>query len=327
MKVKIRDLDKDLRAMGVIAKIFMSSVPKKKGKAHNSQPSNPSAWNRTKKLPNSKYVPRGDGTDLRILVLESENRNRSKLVPGILWIHGGGYALGSPERILYLMPKVILKERESVIVSPEYRLSVEKPYPAALEDCYQTLVWMKDHAKELGIRDDQIFVGGESAGGGLAIALCLYARDKAEVNVAFQMPMYPMIDDRLTTDSMKDNNAPIWNVKQNIAAWNLYLEGVDRENVPQYAAPARETDYRNLPPAVTFIGGVDAFRDETLEYVEHLKQAGIPVDFKLFKGSFHSSEAMAPWAKSSKEAVEFFMSSYDYACNNYFRPQKQGETK
>jgi len=322
VKVRIRDLDKDLRAMGVIAKLFLSSVPKKKGKTNNNKSSNQSALNRTKKYPNSEYVPRGDGTDLRILVLESENRSRSHLVPGILWIHGGGFAAGTPERILYFMPKILLKERESVIVSPEYTLSVEKPYPAALEDCYQTLVWMKDHAKELGIRDDQIFVGGESAGGGMAIALCLYARDKAEVNVAFQMPMYPMIDDRLSTDSMKDNNAPIWGVKQNIAAWNMYLEGVDRENVPKYAAPARETDYRNLPPAVTFIGGVDAFRDETVEYVNHMKQAGVPVDFRLFKGSFHSSEGIAPWAKSSKEAVAFFMNAYDHACKNYFRAQK-----
>jgi len=322
VKVRIRDLDKDLRLMGVLAKLFLSSPPKRKKVAiRNSQTSKQSEVNQEKKSPNIRYVSRGDGTKLRILVLESKNRNRSNLVPGVLWIHGGGYALGSPERILYLMPKIILKERENVIVSPEYTLSVEKPYPAALEDCYLTLVWMKDHAIELGIRDDQIFVGGESAGGGMAIALCLYARDKAEVNVAFQMPMYPMIDDRLTTDSMKDNNAPIWGVKQNTVAWDMYLGGVDRKNTPKYAAPARETDYRNLPPAVTFIGGVDAFRDETVEYVNHLKQAGVPVDFRLFKGSFHSSEALAPWAKSSKEAVEFFLNSYDHACKHYFRSQ------
>lgn len=93
------------------------------------------------------------------------------------------------------------------------------------------------------MRRDKIFVGGNSAGGGMTAALTLYARDKGEVNIAFQMPLYPMLDDRPTKTS-KNNDAPVWNTKSNIAAWKLYLGddyGTDR--VSKYAAPARETDF------------------------------------------------------------------------------------
>src|SRR5690606_30824760 len=131
-------------------------------------------------------------------------------VPGVLWIHGGGYAQGVPE-MSHDMYRQLIGTRDCVIVAPDYRLSIDAPYPAALEDCYEVLLWMKDHAQELGIRSDQLMVGGESAGGGLTAALAMYARDRGEVNLAFQMPLYPMIDDRMVTESAGDNNAYVWN--------------------------------------------------------------------------------------------------------------------
>lgn len=107
-------------------------------------------------------------------------------------------------------------------MAPEYRTAFEKPFPADLEDCYAALLFLKAHADELGINDAQIMVGGESAGGGLTVATCLLARDLGEVNVAFQMPLYPMLDDRETASS-RDNHAPVWNTRTNRFAWKHYL--------------------------------------------------------------------------------------------------------
>ncbi len=151
----------------------------------------------------------------------------------------------------------------AVVVSPYYTLSVDKPYPAALDDCYVSLLWLKDNGERYGVRSDQIFIGGDSAGGGLTAALSLYARDKGEVNIAFQMPLYPMLDDR-TTVSSSDNMAPVWNEKSNENGWELYLGGLyGMADVPAYAAPARATDYSGLPPTCSFVGSVEPFLDET----------------------------------------------------------------
>jgi len=178
---------------------------------------------------------------------------------------------------------------------------------------------MKNHAEELGIRSDQLMVGGDSAGGGLTAALSLYARDKGEVKIAFQMPLYPMLDDRMTSDSAVENNAPVWNSKSNYNAWKLYLgERFGMPDVPVYAAPARAEDYRNLPPTATFVGALEPFRDETIEYVDHLRKAGVPVDFEVFEGCYHAFEQMCPKAEVSRKAMTFLLNAYEYAVMHHF---------
>ncbi|MDD3521201.1 MAG: alpha/beta hydrolase, partial [Actinomycetota bacterium] len=242
-------------------------------------------------------------------------------VPGILWLHGGGYALGAPEQA-GMMAKRLIEEHKCIIVAPEYRLSVKSPYPAGLEDCYEVLLWMKNHAEELGIRENQLMVGGDSAGGGLAAALTLFARDKGEVAIAFQMPLYPMLDDRMTTSSSKDNNAPVWNSKSNYICWKLYLGKLfGAANVPYYAAPARASDFSNLPPTATFVSELEPFRDEVIKYVENLRKAGVPVDFEIFEGCYHAFEQMCPKAKISKKAVAFIMNSFKHAVEHCFAEQ------
>lgn len=259
-----------------------------------------------------------DGSKLRICIYNSTNKKDN--VPGILWMHGGGYAKGVPEMSISTYKKLIA-ESNCVIVAPDYRLSVEASYPAALNDCYDTLLWLKENAKELGIRDDQIMIGGESAGGGLTAALSLYARDKGEVNIAFQMPLYPMIDDRMINESAIDNNAPIWDSKKNEEGWKLYLGELYEKDISAYAAPSRADNYRNLPPTVTFVGDLEPFKDETIEYVENLKSVGVPVDFKMYKGCFHAFDVICPTATVSKDATKFFIDSFKYAVNNYFAKQ------
>lgn len=247
--------------------------------------------------------------------------NLTEKVPGILWLHGGGYAGGKPQtNSLYY--RLLAHTSPCIIVAPEYRLSLEAPYPAAFDDGYETLLWMKTHADSLGIRDDQLFVMGDSAGAGLAIAVTLRVRDTGEVQVAFQMPLYPMIDDRMDTPSMRGNNAPVWDEASSQCAWDLYLNGeAGKESVSVYAAPAREKDLSGLPPTYTFIGDLDPFRDETLAYVDGLRLAGVSVDFSLYKGCFHCFEQLCPRADISKQALKGAMRAFSYAAKHYFAPQ------
>lgn len=268
----------------------------------------------------SKWISRKDGSKMRICIFKPLRPKEN--VPGILWLHGGGYAIGMPEQAQY-MAKKFIEVSSCVVVAPEYTLSVEAPYPAALEDSYEALLWMKNHDKELGIRADQLMVGGDSAGGGLTAATTLYARDKGEVAVAFQMPLYPMLDDRMTSESAKDNNAPVWDSKSNFAAWRLYLGNLfGTLNVPCYAAPARAEDYSKLPPTATFVGELEPFRDETIQYVENLKKAGVAVHFEIYKGCYHAFEQMCPKAKISQKAISFLVDSFTYAVDHYFAMQK-----
>ncbi|MBL3530442.1 alpha/beta hydrolase fold domain-containing protein [Companilactobacillus zhachilii] len=168
------------------------------------------------------FISRRDGDKIRLCVYCRKDLNLKEPVIGLLWIHGGGYAFGIPEIETKTIERFI-QTSNTVVVSPDYRLSLEAPYPAALHDAYDALVWMKENATKLGIKNNQI-------------------------------PLYPMLDDRMLTQSMIDNDAPVWNVKANEAAWKLYLgDKFKTEEVPPYAAPARLKDYAELPPTFTFI--------------------------------------------------------------------------
>lgn len=265
-----------------------------------------------------RWIPRADGSLLRIVVMKP--LKQPKDVPGLLGIHGGGYFMGKPEGSL-LFPKYVAAV-DCVVVAPDYRLSVEAPYPAALEDCYTALVWLKENADSLGVRDDQLVVTGESAGGGLTAAITMYARDRGEINIAFQMPIYPMIDDRNDTESAKDNDGPVWDSVTNEVGWKLYLGDLwGTEDVPPYAAPARATNYGGLPPTYTFVGGLEPFRDETITYIENLKAAGIPADIDVYEGCFHGFDVA--WnADVSKRAHRRLIEWFGYAVREYRAPQR-----
>lgn len=143
---------------------------------------------------------------------------------GVLWLHGGGYIIGMKEMVHMSRAVDLVKQFGAVVVSPGYRLAPLAPYPAAFDDCYAALLYLKAHAGELGVRDDQLMAGGESAGGGLCAAVCIRARDTGAVNLAFQMPLYPMLDDR-DTESSRNNHGKVWNTRKNHFAWRCYLRG------------------------------------------------------------------------------------------------------
>lgn len=251
-------------------------------------------------------------------------KNGAKNATGILWIHGGGYFLGMKEMVHMSRAVDLVKKFGAVVISPGYRLALTSPYPAALDDCYASLLYLKEHADELGVRSDQIMVGGESAGGGLCAAVCMMARDRGEVNIAFQMPLYPMLDN-FDTDSSRNNHGKVWNTRRNHLGWKLYLRKSWKQEVSPYAAPARQTDYSNLPPAYTFVGDGEPFYCETLTYIENLKKCGIPAKADVYPGNIHAFDMLKPKLEVSKQATVKFLEEFEFAQGHYFAEQKEKE--
>lgn len=240
---------------------------------------------------------------------------------GVLWLHGGGYAVGMKEMVHMSRAVGLVKHFGAVVLAPGYRLSLQAPYPAAMDDCYAALLYLKEHSTALGIRPGQIMVGGESAGGGLCAAVCIRARDTGSVNVAFQMPLYPMLDDR-DTETSRDNHGRVWNTRRNHLAWRLYLRGTDRAQLSPYAAPARLTDFTGLPPAYSFVGDGEPFYAETVRYFDRLRAAGVPAKLDVYHIDLHAFDMMRPRDAQSVAAAEAFERQFADAQSRYFAPQK-----
>lgn len=257
----------------------------------------------------------------RIPALVLSPEELSAPATGVLWIHGGGYISGMKEMVYISRAVELVKSFGAVVVSPGYRLAPFSPYPAAIDDCYAALLYMKEHAAELWVREDQLMVGGESAGGGLCAAVCIRARDTGEVNVAFQMPLYPMLDDR-DTETSRDNHGRVWNTWKNHFGWRCYLRGTNRETLPPYAAPARVENMEGLPPAYTFVSTGEPFYAETLEHIRRLKDCGIPASADVYETDMHAFDMMRPKDALSIEAARRFNESFAYAQAHYFAPQK-----
>lgn len=164
-------------------------------------------------------------------------------------------------------------------------------------------------------------VGGESAGGGLCAAVCIKARDTGAVNIAFQMPLYPMLDDR-DTESSRDNHGRIWNTRKNRLAWHCYLRGQNRKSLPPYAAPARLTDFAGLSPAYTFVADGEPFYAETVRYIENLRACGIPAEIDVYHSDMHTFDMMCPNGPLSRQSALRFNKRFAYAQVHYFAPQK-----
>lgn len=239
---------------------------------------------------------------------------------GVLWIHGGGYITGMKEMVHMSRAVDLVKKFGAVVISPGYRLALSSPYPAAIDDCYSCLLYMKEHAGDFGIRKDQLMVGGESAGGGLCASLCMMARDKGKVNIAFQMPLYPMLDN-FDTDSSRDNHGKVWNTKRNRFGWKMYLRKDAKSPVSPYAAAARQTDYSGLPPAYTFVGSGEPFYRETLDFAKNLRKAGISAEADVYETDMHAFDMLAPKKEISKKAAEKFNQKFSFAKENYFAKQ------
>ena len=209
--------------------------------------------------------------------------------PGLVHIHGGGFILGTIE-----WSDAACMERadklDIVVVSVDYRLAPEHPYPVPLEDCYTAVTWTASNAAELGIDPDRLGVGGDSAGGGLTAGTVLLARDRGGPAISFQYLGIPELDDRLDTPSMTEFvDTPLWNRPRAIFSWESYLGDLKpgSDDVPIYAAPSRATDLSGLPPTVVTACQFDPLRDEDIIYAQRLMQAGVLVELRHYPATFH----------------------------------------
>ncbi|MCY7939626.1 alpha/beta hydrolase [Bacillus inaquosorum] len=254
-----------------------------------------------------------DENDLKLRIYRL-NSNEEALSPVLLWMHGGGYVLGTVEHDDQLCTRIV-NEVHCVVVSVDYRLAPDHPYPAAIEDCYTALKWIADNSESLQIDRSKIGIAGASAGGGLTAALSLLARDRNYPSLCFQMPLYPMIDDRNNTPSSSEiKEGFVWNQKANEAGWKMYLGELHGSgDIPPYAAAARAEDYSGLPFTYTCVGQLDPFRDESLTYVSKLAQAGVDVEFHLYPGAYHGFERSNQNAEISKRAVNEYIQAVKFA--------------
>ncbi len=256
-----------------------------------------------------RMIPSSDGRwQIRTRIYRPEGVTGP--LPALLYIHGGGYIIGSPEIAHDIIERFIAK-RPCVVIAPDYRKAHTARFPAGFNDCYDTLLWAKANAAELGIHDNRFIVAGHSAGGGLTAAVTLKARDTGDVDLAFQMPIYPMIDDQQPDDPERAMQSPVWDTELNRIGWGAYLADLHArgETIPAYAAPARNMDYSGFPPTISFVGTMEPFYPEDVAYAKALSDAGVEVAFKEFEGCFHGFDIVADTGISA-EAVTFTYDRY-----------------
>jgi acetyl esterase/lipase len=224
--------------------------------------------------------------------------------PAIFYTHGGGMIIGD-NRAGVLGAVEHAEELGMAVVSVEYRLAPETPHPGPVEDCYAGLVWTAQHADELGVDGDRIVLIGGSAGGGIAAAVALLARDRHGPAPAGQLLMCPMLDDRNDSPSVHQMaEGPMWSRSDNEIGWTALLgDARGGPDVSPYAAPARADDLSGLPPAFIDIGSADTFRDEDVAYATRIWQAGGIAELHVWPGGYHGFDGIVPHAALSKAAV------------------------
>ena len=260
-------------------------------------------------IPNAPGAP-----DARIRLFRP--RNATGILPGLVWIQGGGYVLTSAnpddqgcERMAH--------DLQCVVASVMWRRAPEHPFPAAHDDCFATVQWMSANAGTLGVDADRIAVGGASSGGGAAAAVALRARDEG-LHLCHQLLVYPMLDDRnVTRSSHLVTDPELWNRSNNILAWQAY--GGDRygsDDVSPYAAPTRAQDVTGLAPATILTGELDLFVDENIEYAQRLLAADVPVEFHLYPAVHHGFDVHNPQGRQAMR----MLADRDEALRRAFAP-------
>lgn len=215
--------------------------------------------------------------------------------PVLVWMHGGGYVLGQAKQDDALCRR-FARVLGAVIVSVDYRLAPDHPYPAALDDCTDAV----HLARRLdGVDPDRLAIGGASAGGGLAAQLALRIRDRRETPPVLQLLVYPMLDDRTGTDgpAAQERGFRMWNSRSNRFGWSGYLGEAD----PGQVAPARQDDLTGVADAWIGVGDLDLFHDEDLVYADRLRAAGVPCAVEVIPGAFHGFDLVDPAAPVSRE--------------------------
>lgn len=247
------------------------------------------------------FIPRPDQpAPLRLRVYRP--RSLAAPAPVLLWLHGGGFIMGKPE-----IDETTCSEYAHtlglVVVSVDYRHAPEHPFPAALNDGYAAWQWLAAQAAQLNIDVQRVAIGGQSAGGGLAAALVQLAHDRAEMKPAFQLLVYPMLDDRTVVRTDIDTYGHfMWNQASNRFGWESYLrQTCGAPTAPAYAVPARRADLAGLPPVWIGVGTLDLFHDEDVAYARRLTACGVACDVAIVPGAYHGFDVVAPRAAVVRE--------------------------
>lgn len=258
---------------------------------------------RDERVSREDHLIPGPGGDLLVRIYRPVDAGGA--LPAVVWLHGGGMMFGNIDADTPGCERCAI-DVGCVVVSVEYRLAPEHAYPAAIEDCYAALGWCLERADEVAIDASRIAVGGESAGGGLAAGTVLLARERDGPAVAFQVLVYPMLDDRNDTPSaLEFEDIPSWSRRHNDGAWRGLLgDRAGGLDVEPYVAPAHATDLSGLPPALIQVGELDILRDENIDYAARLMRAGVATELHVYPGAYHGWDVAAPEARQSVRALD-----------------------
>ena len=234
-----------------------------------------------------KKIPGYQNEPIEIRIYQPESIEAA--LPCLIYLHGGAFVLKSAAFHKQLICEYALKT-PCKVVFVDYRLAPKYAFPVGVEDCFAAFEWVYQNAERIGIDSNKIAIGGDSAGGALAAAVCLIARDRKAPKICFQMLIYPVTDARQITESVKEFiDTPLWNGKQNQKMWQLYLGEADHSN-KEYASPMEATSFDNLPDAYIEVAEFDCLRDEGINFAEALKKSGIPVELNHTRGTIHGFE-------------------------------------
>ena len=228
----------------------------------------------------------------------------------VLWIHGGGYILGSAEDA---MAQSIARHCACTVFSVDYRLAPEHPFPAGPNDCYAALRAIMSGESGFDVDLDRVAIGGASAGGGMSAGVALMNRDLENFPLRLQLLLYPMIDNLHATPSGAITNHPVWNRGTSFRAWEMYLNGEPGEAASPYAAATRAADLSGLPPAYVSVGSEDLFRDEDIDYARRLIEAGVSTELAVFPGLYHGADGFVPDARVCGRLRAGYLSALGHA--------------
>lgn len=228
--------------------------------------------------------------------------------PAVLFIHGGGFVAGDARDNLRAL-KSLAERQDCVIVSVQYRLAPDTPFPGPVDDLYAALEWLHAQSAALGVDPARIAIVGESAGGGLAAMLSLRARDRGGPAIAFEALIYPMLDDRTGSSVAVPPHIGtlIWTPAQNRKGWTAFLgHPPGGRTAAKGAVPARAVDLSRLPPSFIAVGSIDLFADEDIDFARRLVRADVPTELLVVPGAFHGFQLAAPRAAVSRQFSEAF---------------------
>ncbi len=262
-----------------------------------------------------RRIPRHDGSpDVRVWLVDQRAAQATvRPTAAVLHLHGGGY-IGSSQSAMFGVLKKLSAELDVLVVSVDYRLAPETPFPGSLEDNYAALAWLHANAASLNVDAARIAVMGESAGGGHAAALAIAARDRGEYTLACQVLIYPMLDDRtgsvVQMPARSAVGAFIWTADSNVLGWSSLLGmPAGSASPPKGSVPSRVDDLRGLPSAWIGVGSLDLFHDEDVAYAARLKAAGVPTTLEVVPGGYHGFDILVKKAPLSIAFTQSWMSA------------------